>query len=77
MVPHVEKELFALMEHESTAGFQWGSCCLIFGFLCSVWQIKVCPSVLFILTIVLFVLIRLMVSDCPVGIFKCFVLGFS
>ena len=28
---------------EFTPGFQWGSCCLIFSFMCSVWQIIACP----------------------------------
>jgi hypothetical protein len=34
--------------------------------------IVVCPFVLFLLAIVLFVLLRYTVSDCPFGIFKLF-----
>jgi len=42
--------------HEFTLGFQWGSCCSIFSFLCSVLYIVVCPFVLFVLAIVLSVM---------------------
>ena len=37
-------------------GFQWGSCCSIFGILLNVLQIVVCPFVLFLLAMVLSVL---------------------
>jgi len=37
-----------------------------------VLSIIVCPFVLFLLAIVLSVLLRYMVSDCPFGIFKLF-----
>ena len=52
-VPHVKQQLF-------TSGFQWGSCCSIFNFLCSILYI----IVLFLLIIVLSVLfdLRLFIS---------------
>ena len=49
----------------------WGSCCLIFSFLCSVLYFIVCPFVVFLVAIVLSVL-RFMASDYPFGIFKFF-----
>ena len=50
---------------------QWGSCYSIFGFLCNVLLIVVCPFVHFPLAIVLSVL-RFTDSDYPFGIFKLF-----
>ena len=38
---------FPSVAHEFTSGFQWGSCCSIFSFLCSVLQIIVCPSLIY------------------------------
>ena len=57
---------------EFTRGFQWGSCYSIFSFLCIVLQIVVSPSVIFLLTIVLSDLLRLMDSDYPFGILKLY-----
>ena len=51
----------------SSPQFSMSSCCSIFNFLCSVLQIVVCPSDLFLLTTVLSVL-RFTASDCPFGI---------
>ena len=45
--------------------FSMRSCSSIFNFLCSVLHIVVCPSVLFLLTTVLSVLLRFTASDCP------------
>ena len=45
-------------------------CYSIFSFLCNVLQIIVCPSVLFLLAIVLYVLLRYTDSGYPFGIFK-------
>ena len=46
-----------------TLGFQQGSCCSIFGFMCGILWIFDCPFVLFLfLVIVLSVLLRLMNS---------------
>jgi hypothetical protein len=55
--------------HEFTPGVQWGSCYLIFSFMC-----MFCRSlfVLFLSTIVLSVLLWFTDSDYPFGIFKLF-----
>ena len=40
----VDQELLTIHVHPSFhSGFWWGSCCAIFSFLCSVWQIFVFP----------------------------------
>ena len=57
---------------ELTPGFQWGSCYLIFSYMCNVLQIIVCPFVHFLLVLVFSVLPRFMDSDYPFGIFKLF-----
>ena len=44
---------------EFSPGFSWESCYSIFGFMCNVLQIVVCPFVLFLLVIVLSILLRL------------------
>jgi hypothetical protein len=51
------------------SGFKWGS---VFSFLHSVLYIIVCPFVIFLLAIVLFVLLRFMAFDYPFGLFKLF-----
>jgi hypothetical protein len=51
------------------SGFKWGS---VFSFLHSVVYIIVCPFVIFLLAIVLFVLLRFMAFDYPFGLFKLF-----
>ena len=51
-------------------GFQQGSCCSIFSFLLSAWQIVVCTFAPFLLAIVLSVLLRFTEFDYPFGIFK-------
>ena len=56
------------------SSFQWRSYYLICSFLCSVLQIVVCPSVLFLLAIVLSVLLRFTASDYTFGIFQFFFL---
>ena len=48
-----------------TTGFELCSCCSIFSFLCSVLWIVVCPSVLFLVAIVLSGLLRFPDSDYP------------
>ena len=53
---------------EITHGFQWGSCCSILSFLCSIVQTAVCPVVLFLLAIVLSVRLRFTASDYLFGI---------
>ena len=55
--------------------FKWGSCYLIFCFMClfTVLLIFVCPFVLFLLVIVLSVLLRYTDSDYPVDILKLFI----
>ena len=59
--------LLNLPEHlSSTPGFQWGSCCSFFSFLC----IVVCFFVLFLMPIVLSVLLRFTDSDYPFGNIK-------
>ena len=55
-----------------TPGFQQYSCCSIFGFLCGVQQIVVCPFDLFLMAVVFSVLLRFADSDCLFGIFKLF-----
>ena len=57
---------------EFIPGFQWGSCYSIFYMY--VLQIIVCPFVLFLLAIVLYVLLRYTDSDHLCGIFKLFLL---
>ena len=52
--------------------FRWGSCYSIFSFMCSVYQIVVCPFFRFLLDIVLAVPLRFTDSDFPFGIFKLF-----
>ena len=47
-----------------------GSGYSIFSFLCNHLQIVVCPFVLFLLVIALYVLLRFTASDYPFGIFK-------
>ena len=66
---HVEQELLTLPDHQSSpTGFQWGSYCLIFSFLCSVLQIIVCHFVPLLLAIVLSVLLPFTSSAYPYGI---------
>ena len=48
-------------ELEFTPNSQWGSCCSIFSFRCSVLQIVVYPFVLFLSAIVLYVLLRVLI----------------
>ena len=57
---------------KTTPGFQRGSCCSMFSFLCSVLQIAVCPIVPFHLATVLSVLLRFTDCDYRLGIFKIF-----
>jgi hypothetical protein len=48
----VEQELLTLPEHlGSTSVFKWGSCGSIFGFLCSVLMIIICPIYSFVTSI--------------------------
>ena len=72
-VPLGTQEVLTLSEHLSspTHSFQWGSCCSVDCFLCSVMWIIVFIFVLFLFAIVLFVL-RLTTSDFPFGIFQHF-----
>ena len=48
-------------ELEFTPNSQWGSCCSIFSFRCSVLQIVVYPIVLFLSAILLYVLLRVLI----------------
>ena len=50
----------------ATLDFQWGSCCSIFSFVCSVSQILICSFVVF------YVLLQFTASDYTFGIFKLF-----
>ena len=59
---------------EFVPGFQCGSCCSIFSFLCDVLQVVVSPFVRFLLSIILSVLLRFTLSDYPFGIFKLFLI---
>jgi hypothetical protein len=66
--------LFILDQHinlDSTPGFQWGSCCSIFSFMCIFCKSLFVPFVLFLLAIVLSGL-RCTDSDYPFGIFNLF-----
>ena len=54
------------------AAISVGSSCSIFSFLCIIWQIIVCPFVLFRLGIVLSVILPFMASDYSFVIFKLF-----
>ena len=62
-VPLVEQELLTLPEHLSSPPVFSGV---------RITRSLVCPFVLFLLAIVLSVLLRYTVSDCPFGIFKLF-----
>ena len=57
---------------EFTPCFEWGSCCSIFSFLCSVLYIIVRHFVVFLLIIVLSVFLQFTASDYPFDIFKLF-----
>ena len=52
-VPIMEQELSTRVHHS----LQFGQCCLICSFLCSVLQIVVCPFALFLQAIVLHILL--------------------
>jgi len=71
-VPLVEQELLTLPEHLSSPPVFSGVCVIHLLFYMYVLSIVVCPFVLFLLAIVLYVLLRYTVSDCPFGIFKDF-----
>ena len=71
-VPLVEQELLTLPEHLSSPPFLVGFLLLNLLFYMYVLSIVVCPFVVFLLAIVLSVLLRYTVSDCPFGIYKLF-----
>ena len=71
-VPLVEQELLTLTEYLSSPPVLVGFVLRDLLFYMNVLSIDVCPFVLFLLVIVLSVLLRYTVSDCPFGIFKLF-----
>jgi hypothetical protein len=69
----VEQKLLTLPEHLSSPPvFLWGSCYLIFSFMCMFCRLLFVLLYIFFLGIVLSVLLRFTDSDCPFGIFKLF-----
>ena len=56
----VEQEMLTFPEHQSSP--RLGSCYSIFGCLCNILLIDVCPVVLFLLAIVLSVLQRILIT---------------
>jgi hypothetical protein len=62
-----KQELLALPEHLRSSGFNRGSCCSIFCFMCNVLYFVVCLFVFFHLVIVMS---RFTATNYPFGIFK-------
>ena len=65
------KDLLTLPEHlRSLLVFWWGSCCLLFSFLCCVLCSIVCLFVFLSLSHVIVSLFSIYEFDCPFGIFR-------
>ena len=69
-MPHVEQDLLTLSEHLRSHRFWWGSCCLVFSFLCCVFCTIICRFVFLFFSHGVVGLFTIYDSDCPSGIFS-------